>query len=542
MAAKQLKFGDDARQKMLIGINKLASAVTVTLGPKGRNVAIDKSWGAPTVLHDGVSVAKEIKLEDPFENMGAQLVKEAASKTNDAAGDGTTTATLLAQQIAIKGMRLVTAGTNPMIMKMGIDKAVNAVVNEIRRLAKPVKEEDWEKVATISAQNSVVGQKVAEALKKVGKDGVVEVEEGKTMEITIDHREGMEFDKGYASAYFVTKPEDMESVIESPYILITDQKISSIQDLLPLLEKLMQVSKNFVIIADDVDGEALTTLVVNKLRGAFNVLAVKAPGFGDRRKAMLEDIAVLTGGTLISTETGRDLKSAGVEDLGRADSVRSSKDRTRIVGGKGKPNDISARVAQIEQEIEKSSSSFDKEKLVERKAKLAGGVAVIQVGAATEVEMKDLQERVKDAKEATKAAIEEGIIPGGGVTLLQAGKVLLKLKGDSNDEQAGIDLVKSVLEEPLRMLARNSGVDEGWVAQTVLAKNDPTFGFNAMTNEFGDMVKAGIIEPAKVATASLTNAASIASMILTTECLITDLPEKEKPAMPGGMGGMEGMM
>mgnify|MGYP005842089447 CR=1 FL=1 len=542
MAAKQLKFGDDARQKMLVGINKLASAVTVTLGPKGRNVAIDKSWGAPTVLHDGVSVAKEIKLEDPFENMGAQLVKEASSKTNDAAGDGTTTATLLAQQIAVKGMRLVTAGSNPMIMKRGIDRAVEAVVAEIRRLAKPVKESDWEKVAVISAQNPMVGQKVAEALKLVGKDGVVEVEEGKTMEITIDHREGMEFDKGYASPYFAAGSESMESVIESPYILITDQKISSIQDLLPLLEKLMPVSKNFVIIAEDLEGEALTTLVLNKLRGAFNVLAVKAPGFGDRRKAMLQDIAVLTGGTVISADIGRDLKSAEVEDLGRADSVRASKDRTRIVGGKGSKNDIAARVAQIEKELEATTSSFDQEKLLERKAKLAGGVAVIQVGAATEVEMKDLQERVKDAKEATKAAIEEGIIPGGGVTLLQAGKVLGKLKADSADEQAGIDLVKSVLEEPLRILAKNSGADDGWVVQTILAKNDPSFGFNAMTNEFGDMVKAGVIEPAKVATASLTNAASVASMILTTECLITDLPEEKKTPAAGGMGGMEGMM
>ena len=487
-------------------------------------------------------MAKEIKLEDPFENMGAQLVKEAASKTNDAAGDGTTTATLLAQQISIKGMRLVTSGVNPMIMKLGIDKAVDAVVTEIRRLAKPVSESDWEKVATISSQNPVIGQKVAEALKKVGKDGVVEVEEGKTMEITIDHREGMEFDKGYASAYFVTKPEDMEAVIEDPYILITDQKVTSIQDILPMLEKLMQISKNLVIIADDIEGEALTTLVLNKLRGAFNVLAVKAPGFGDRRKAMLEDIAVLTGGTFISKDTGRELKSTTVEDLGRADSVRSTKDRTRIVGGKGSANDIAARVAQIDAEIEKSTSSFDTEKLQERKAKLAGGVAVIQVGAATEVEMKDLQERVKDAKEATKAAIEEGIIPGGGVTLLQAGKVLAKLKGETSDEQAGIDLVKSVLEEPLRMLARNSGVDDGWVVQTVLAKNDGHFGFNAMTNEFGDMVKAGVIEPAKVATSSLTNAASVASMILTTECLITDLPEKEKPAAMPDMGGMGGMM
>jgi chaperonin GroEL len=542
MAAKQLAYGDNARQRMLAGINKLASAVTVTLGPKGRNVAIDKSWGAPTVLHDGVSVAKEIKLEDPFENMGAQLVKEAASKTNDAAGDGTTTATLLAQQIAVKGMKYVTAGSNPMIMKRGIDKAVEAVVAEIRSLAQPVKESDWEKVATISAQNSVIGKKVAEALKKVGKNGVVEVEEGKTMEITIDHREGMEFDKGYSSAYFVTNPDHMESVIENPYILITDQKISSIQDLLPLLEKLMAITKSFVIIADDIDGEALTTLVLNKLRGAFNVLAVKAPGFGDRRKAMLQDIAVLTGGNVISTETGRDLKTATVDDMGRADSVRATKDTTRIVGGKGKKNDILARVAQIDQEIDNSTSSFDIEKLQERKAKLTGGVAVIQVGAATEVEMKELQERVKDAKGATTAAIEEGIIPGGGVTLLQAKKALSKIKTESQDEQAGVDLIKSVLEEPLRMLARNAGVDDGWVARTVEEKNDPRYGFNAMTNEFGDMVKAGVIEPAKVAIASLQNASSVASMILTTECLITDIPEKEKAPSGADMGGGMGMM
>ncbi len=540
--AKQLAFGDDARQKMLSGINKLASAVTTTLGPKGRNVAIDKSWGAPTVLHDGVSVAKEISLEDPFENMGAQLVKEAASKTNDVAGDGTTTATLLAQQISVKGMKFVTAGVNPMIMKRGIDKAVMAVVEEIRRLSKPVTESDWEKVATISAQNPVIGQKIAEALKLVGKDGVVEVEEGKTMDITIEHKEGMEFDRGYSSPYFVTNSDDMEAVIEDAYILVTDQKISSIQELVPILEKLMKISKNFVIIADDVDGEALTTLVLNKLRGAFNVLAVKAPGFGDRRKAMLQDIAVLTGGQFISSETGRDLKTIELEDLGRADSVRSTKDVTRIVGGKGTDALIKERVAAIDKEFEKSTSDFDKEKLLERKAKLTGGVAVIQVGATTEVEMKDLQERVKDAKEATKAAIEEGIIPGGGVTLLQAGKVLAKLKADSEDEKAGIQLIQSVLEEPLRMLARNSGADEGWVVQTVKAKNDGSYGFNAVTNEFGDMVKAGVIEPAKVAIASLQNAASVASMILTTECLITDIKEPEKAAPAGMGGGMPGMM
>lgn len=541
MPAKQLAFSDDARQKMLIGINKLASAVTVTLGPKGRNVAIDKSWGSPNVIHDGVSVAKEIILEDKFENMGAQLVKEAASKTNDVAGDGTTTATLLAQHIASKGMKYVTAGTNPMIMKIGIDRAVEAVVADIRRLAKPVKEEEWEKVATISAQNVIIGQKIAEALRLVGKDGVIEVEEGKTMDITIEHKDGMEFDKGYASPYFVSDSDNMEAVIESPHILVTDFKISSIQDLLPMLEKLMSVSKNLVLIADDVEGEALTTLVVNKLRGTINALAVKAPGFGDRRKAMLQDIAILTGANFISSETGRVLKDVTIEDLGHADSIRSSKDATRIVGGKGKQADIDARVAQIDAEIAKSTSDFDIEKLEERKAKLTGGVAVIQVGASTEIEMKNLQERVKDAKEATKAAIEEGIIPGGGVTLIQAAKVLDKMSATTHDEQVGIDLVKAVVQEPIRMLATNSGMDPGYVLHQIMDKSDPSYGFNALTNEFGDMVKAGVIEPAKVAIAALQNAASVGSMILTTECLITDAPEKEKPMMPPG-GGMDGMM
>ena len=537
MPAKQLLFGDDARQKMLIGINKLASAVTTTLGPKGRNVAIDRSWGSPHVIHDGVSVAKEIVLEDKFENMGAQLVKEAASKTNDAAGDGTTTATLLASQIANKGMKYVTAGTNPMIMKKGIDAAVVAVVTEIRRLAKPVKESDWEKVATISAQNEIIGKKVAEALKLVGKDGVVEVEEGKTMDITIDHKQGMVLDKGYASPYFVTDSDAMESEIKNPYILVTDQKVSSIQDLLPMLENLMRVSKDLVIIADDVDGEALTTLVVNKLRGTFNVLAVKAPGFGDRKKETLMDIAILTGANLISAETGRALKDTVVEDLGRADIVRSGKDETVIVGGKGKQTDIDARVAQVEAQIAKSTSDFDKEKLAERKAKLAGGVAVIQVGASTEIEMKNLQERVKDAKEALKAAIEEGIIPGGGVTFIQGSKVLAKLKAKHIDEQMGIDLIKDVLQQPIRMLAKNNGDDDGVVVERIVNQTDPEFGYDVMTSTFGNMVKAGIIEPAKVAISALQNAASVGSMILTTECLITDVPEDKKPMAGGGMGG-----
>ncbi|NCN24157.1 MAG: chaperonin GroEL [Candidatus Pacebacteria bacterium] len=541
MPAKQLLFGDDARQKMLIGINKLAAAVTTTLGPKGRNVALDKSWGAPNVIHDGVSVAKEITLEDKFENMGAQLVKEAASRTNDVAGDGTTTATLLAQKIASKGMKYVTAGANPMIMKRGIDRAVEAVVEEIRRLAKPVKEADWEKVATISAQNEQIGKKIAEALKLVGKDGVVEVEEGKTMDITIDHKKGMILDKGYSSPYFVTNSDTMEAEIKNPYILVTDQKLSNIQELLPMLENFMKVSKDLVIVADDVDGEALTTLVVNKLRGTFNVLAVKAPGFGDRKKELLHDVAVLTNANFISADTGRQLKDVAVEDLGRADAVKSSKEETVIVGGAGSQADIDARVAQIDSQIEASTSDFDIEKLQERKAKLTGGVAVIQVGASSEIEMKNLQERVKDAKGATKAAIDEGIIPGGGVTYIQAGKVLSKMTSKSRDEQMGIDLIKEVVEEPLRMLAQNSGVDAGWVVRSIAEKNDPHYGFNAMTNEFGDMIKAGIIEPAKVDIAALQNAASVGSMILTTECLVTDVPEDKKPAAPD-MSGMGGMM
>ncbi len=543
MAAKQLLFGDSARQKMLIGINKLAEAVTTTLGPKGRNVALDRSWGAPQVIHDGVSVAKEIELEDKFENMGAQLVKEAADKTNEAAGDGTTTSTLLAQAIANKGMKYVTAGANPMIMKRGIDQAVSAVVKEIRRLSMDVTEADWQKVATISAQDEIIGKKIAEALKLVGKDGVVEVEEGKTMDITIEHKEGMEFDKGFASPYFVTDSDSMEAVSDKPYILVTDQKISNIKDILPLLEAVVNSSRELVIIADDLEGEALTTLVVNKLRGTFKCLPIKAPGFGDRRKAMLQDIAILTGANLISQETGHKLADATIDDLGQADSVRSNKDSTRIVGGKGKQTDIDARVAQIEREIANSTSDFDIEKLEERRAKLTGGVAVIQVGAATEIEMKNLQERVKDAKEATKAAIEEGIIAGGGVTLMRAGKVLAEVekKAKTEDEKTGINLVADTLEEPLRMLATNSGEDAGWVVGKVKDKNKINWGFNALTNEFEDLLAAGVIEPTKVAIASLVNAAGVASMILTTECLVADIPKKEEPDMPAG-GGMPGMM
>jgi chaperonin GroEL len=545
MAAKQIIYDDQAQQAMLAGVAKLAQAVVATLGPRGKNVAIDKSWGAPTVVHDGVTVAKEISLADPFENMGAQLVKEAASKTNDAAGDGTTTATLLAKELVTRGMRNITAGANSMMLRRGMEKAVKAVVAEIERIAKPVKETDWVKVATISAQNEVIGAKIAEAIKLVGKNGIVEVEEGKTMDITIEHSEGMEFDKGYASPYFVTDSDHMEAVINDAYILITDQKVSNLQEMLPFLEKVMKLTKNLVIIADDIDGEALATLVVNKLRGVFNILAVKAPGFGDRRKAMLEDIAILTGGTVISSDLGRKLDSATPEDCGQANSVRATKDSTRIVGGKGAKNDINARVAQLDKLMADTKSEFDKEKLAERKAKLSSGVAVIQVGAATEAELKELQERVKDAKEATQAAIEEGVIPGGGVAYLQASKVLDEVKTDNDDEAAGVRLVREVLQMPVRVLAQNSGADGGWVAQTVLENRDKVanFGFNALTLQFGDMIKQGVIDPAKVAKHALINAASVAGSILTTSVLITDIKE-DKPKMPagGGMGDGMGMM
>ncbi len=539
MAAKQIIFNDDAQQKMLAGIAKLSQAVVTTLGPRGGNVAIDKSWGAPTVVHDGVSVAKEISLPDPFENMGAQLVKEAASKTNDAAGDGTTTATLLAHQITSMGMRNIAAGANPMMLKKGIDRAVVAVVDQISLLAKPVKPDDWVKVATISAQNPLIGEKIAQAIKLVGKDGVVTVEEGKSTEIEIDHTEGMAFDRGYASSYFVTNTDSMEAVLEDPYILITDQKISSIQDMLPFLEKLMKLSKTLVIIADDVDGEALATLVVNKMRGVFNILAIKAPGFGDRRKEMLQDIAALTGGQFISTDTGRKLDSVEPTDCGRANSVTSTKDMTTIVGGKGKKQDIEARVSQIRKEIDKTTSAFDQEKLEERLAKLTGGVAVIKVGAASEVEMKELKERVIDAKEATKAAIEEGVIAGGGVTYLHASKVLDKMTAEDPDELAGIKIVKEALIMPIKTLAENSGADGGAVAYQILEKNDKDWGFNALTLKFGNMIKEGVIDPAKVAKHALKNASSVATMILTTKCLITDIKEP-KPSMPagGGMGDM----
>lgn len=542
MSAKQILFHDDAQQKLVAGVNKLADAVVATLGPRGSNVAIDKSWGAPNVIHDGVTVAKEITLEDPFENMGAQLVKEAATKTNDEAGDGTTTATLLAQQLVVKGMRNITAGANPMILRRGMEKAVRAVIAEIDSLKKEVSKEDWVKVATISAQDEEIGKKIAEALNLVGKDGIVEVEEGKTMEITIEHKQGMQFDKGYASHYFVTDSDNMEAVIEDAHILITDQKISSMQELLPLLEQFMKISKNLVIIADDIEGEALATLVLNKLRGVFNVLAVKAPGFGDRRKEMLQDIAVLTGGRVISSDLGMKLEEATVEDLGRANSVRATKDSTRLVGGAGKQADIDARVAQLEKQAEQTTSEFDREKLQERKAKLTSGVAVIQVGAATEVELKELQERVKDAKEATKAAIEDGVVAGGGTTYLQALKKIEALKLTDADEMAGARLVAEALEMPVRTLAENCGVDGGWVAHEIKNSKNKHYGFNAYTLEFEDLLEAGVIDPAKVAKEALKNAASVAGSILTTRVLITDVKENKPDAGAGMSGGMPGMM
>lgn len=550
--AKQIQFGKEARTSLVKGVNTLAKAVITTLGPKGRNVALEKKWGAPTVVHDGVTVAKEIELKDPFENMGVQLAKEAASKTNDNAGDGTTTATVLAQAIVNEGMKYVTAGANPMILREGVNKAVSAVIKEIQKMARPVKDEDVVRVATISAQDETIGKLIAEALTKVGKDGVVTVEEGRTMEMEVVYKEGMEFDKGYVSPYFVTNTDKMESEIENPYILITDKKISALNEFLPFLENLVKVSKNFVIIADDIEGEALAALIVNKLRGTFNPVAIKAPGFGDRRKEMLEDIAILTGGTVISEATGRTLESITVDDCGRADKVWADKENTRIIGGKGVKKTLDARIAQIKGAISKSTSDFDREKLQERLAKLAGGVAVINVGAATEVEMKEKKERVNDAVAATKAALEEGIVPGGGVTLLKARKVLPALKNSMTvaDQKIGVDILYHALEQPIRWIVKNAGEDDGWVIKTVEEKaaakqsaKDIDFGFNAMTGGFESMIKAGIVDPAKVTRSAVQNAASVGTMVLTTECLIADIPEKAEPPMGGGMpGGMPGGM
>ncbi len=539
--AKQLKFAEDARQALMRGINILSKAVVTTLGPKGRNVALDQKWGAPNVVHDGVTVAKEIELEDPFENMGAQLIKEAASKTNDDTGDGTTTATLLAQSIVNEGLKNIAAGANPMIVKRGVEKGVNAIIKEIAKISKKVSgQEEITQVATIAAADSLIGSRIAEALEKVGKDGVVTVEEGKGFELEIDYKEGMEFDEGYASPYFVTDTATMEAEIENPAILITDKKISAVSDLLPFLENIVKTTKNIVIIADEVEGEALATLVVNKLRGTFNCLTVKVPGFGDRKKAMLEDIAILTGATVISEDLGRKLESVTIEDCGRADKVWADKENCRIIGGQGKPKEIKARIKQIRQEILKTTSDFDKEKLDERLAKLSGGVAIINVGAATEIELKEKQERVKDAVGATKAAVEEGIVPGGGVALLRAAKVLEKLQLEG-DEKLGLQILYLALKQPVRWITKNAGVDDGWVVKKIEEAKELDFGFNALTLKFGSMYKMGIVDPAKVTRSALQNAASIGCMVLTTEALVTDLPEKEEKAPSAGMptGGGE---
>lgn len=539
--AKQILYSEEARTKLKAGVDKLAAAVATTLGPKGRNVALDKKWGAPSVIHDGVTVAKEIELEDPFENMGASLVKEAASKTSDVAGDGTTTATVLAQAIVEEGLKNITAGANPMILKNGVEKATGAVVEELKKMAKKVGDQgEIEKIATISAASSEIGKLIADALQRVGPDGVITVEEGKGLQLDVEYKEGMEFDRGFVSAYFVTDSDKMQSVIEDAHILITDQKISSLQELVQFLENFVKVSKNLVIIADEVEGEALATLVVNKLRGVFNVLAIKAPGFGDRRKEMLEDIAILTGGNVISEDMGRKLESVTVEDLGRADRVVSDKDNTIIVGGKGAKSALEARIKQIRTEIEKTDSDFDREKLQERLAKLSGGVAVINVGAATEIELKEKKERVDDAVHATKAAVEEGYVVGGGVALVRARKVLDKMIAATaeTDERIGMEIVRDALEKPLSMLAKNAGVDAGWVVKEV-EKAVGNIGLNALTGKFEDLVAAGVIDPIKVTRSALQNASSVAMMILTTEALITDIKEPEKPmSMPPG-GGMD---
>ncbi len=539
MPAKQLSFRDEARRGLQRGVDKLADAVATTLGPKGRNVALDKKFGAPTVTHDGVTVAKEIELDDPYENMGAQLLKEAATKTNDIAGDGTTTATVLAQAIVNEGLRNVAAGANPMLLKRGIMAAAEAVAKNIKEQAIPIStKEEIAQVASVSAQDSDIGNLIAEVMDKVGKDGVVTVEESKGLEFETEYVEGMQFDRGYISAYFLTNPDAMEASIEEPYILIYDKKISAAQDIVPLLEKLVQIGKrDIVIVSEDVDGEALATLVLNKLRGMLNVLAIKAPGFGDRRKAMLGDIAVLTGGTVISEETGRKLETVTLQDLGRAAKVTSTKDNTVIVDGAGDEKAIKGRIEEIRKEIELSTSDYDGEKLQERLAKLSGGVAVIRVGAATETELKEKKHRVEDALSATRAAVEEGIVPGGGVALVNAVSALDDLKMPYDDEQTGVTIVRRSLEVPMKKIAANAGVDGAVVIQEVRRmqkeQNNYKIGYNVLTNAYGDMIAAGIPDPAKVTRGAVENAASIASMILTTEVLITDMPEKHgAPAAP----------
>ncbi len=537
--AKQISYEEDARRSLKKGIDSLAAAVKITLGPKGRNVVLDKKWGPPTITNDGVTIAKEIELEEPFENIGAQLIKEVATKTNDIAGDGTTTAVVLAQSMLHEGMKNVAAGANPMALKRGIEKALNTAVEEIKKLSSPVAgKEQISQVASISAADKEIGDLIANVMEKVGKDGVITVEESKGIKFEEEYVEGMQFDRGYISPYFITNADRMETVLEDPYILITDKKISAVSDILPLLEKLLQVSKTFMVISEDVDGEALATMVVNKLRGTINCLAVKAPGFGDRRKAMLEDIAILTGGRVISEEIGRKLDSATIDDLGRARKVTANKDDTTIIEGKGSDEEIKGRIKQIKAQIDETTSEFDREKLQERLARLAGGVAGIKVGAATEVELKEKKHRVEDALSATRAAVEEGIVPGGGVALVNIIPALGKIKA-TGDEATGINIVKHALEEPLRQIAANAG-KEGSVAVDFVKKSKKGIGYDAEKDEYGDMVQRGIIDPAKVTRAGMENAASIAAMVLTTESLITDIPEKEKmPPMPGG--GMEGM-
>ncbi|OGC96486.1 MAG: chaperonin GroL [candidate division Zixibacteria bacterium RBG_16_53_22] len=539
--AKMIEYDSIAREKLKKGIDKLADAVKVTLGPKGRNVVLDKKYGSPTVTKDGVTVAKEIDLEDPFENMGAQMVKEVASKTSDVAGDGTTTATVLAQAIYREGLKNVTAGANPMALKRGIEKAVAAVIEEIKKMSKEVDgKTEIAQVGAISANNDMdIGQRIADAMEKVGKDGVITVEEAKSTETTLEVVEGMQFDRGYLSPYFITNPDSMEALMEEPLILIHDKKISTMKDLLPILEKVAQMGKGMLIISEDVEGEALATLVVNKLRGTLKVCAVKAPGFGDRRKAMLEDVATLTGGKVISEELGFKLENAVISDLGKAKRVTVDKDNTTIVEGAGKTEDIKGRINQIKRQIDETTSDYDREKLQERLAKLAGGVAVINVGAATETEMKEKKARIEDALHATRAAVEEGIVPGGGVVYLRAAKAVdsLKLEGD---EMVGARIIKKALEEPIRQIVENAGVEGAIVIDKVIGK-DVNYGYNAETEQYGDMVKMGVVDPTKVCRTALQNAASIASLLLTTEAIITEKPEKKEamPPMPpgGGYGG-----
>jgi chaperonin GroEL len=545
--AKQVVHGEESRAAILRGINQLADAVKITLGPKGRNVVIDKKFGSPTITKDGVTVAKEIELKDSLENMGAQMVREVASKTSDVAGDGTTTATVLAQAIFREGVKTVAAGANPMALKRGIDKAVERAIEEIHRLAKPVKGDAIAQVGTVSANgDATIGTIIAKAMDQVGKDGVITVEESKTMETSLEVVEGMQFDRGYLSPYFVTDPERMEAALENALILIHEKKISSMKDLLPLLEQVAKLGKPMLIIAEDVEGEALATLVVNKLRGTLNVAAVKAPGFGDRRKAMLEDIAILTEGKVISEDLGIKLENVQLSDLGRAKKITIDKDNTTIVEGAGKQADIGGRVKTIRAQIEETSSDYDREKLQERLAKLVGGVAVIKVGAATETEMKEKKARVEDAMHATRAAVEEGIVPGGGVALVRAAKVLEKFDvakdGGDTDEQIGVNIVRRALEEPLRQIVQNAGKEGAVVVERVRGDKNDSFGFNAQTENFEDLVKAGVIDPAKVTRTALQNAASIAGLMLTTEAMVADIPEEDKGSpMPGGMGGMSGM-